>query len=189
MKVKLIAIGLFLLFCSSFAQDVDKRGFIGLNIGTSYILNKQPKDAGVGANVNLLNFGYQIKNGFGISLKWMGGAHIYKTLNSQNEIGYGAILVGPMYSVVLSESVKLDCKIQSGIFWVEEKMTGGDFKGAFRSIGVKSLSAGLTMRYNFAKRWVCMLIADYNTGSAPGGLLSGERLHSVTLNAGIGFRI
>lgn len=188
MKLRVMIIGLLFLSCSLFGQTA-KTGFIGLNIGTSYILNKQPKDVGVGANLNLINFGYEIKNGFGVTLKWMGSAHSYKTLDSENEIGYGAILVGPMYSVAVSENIKLDFKIQPGLFWVSEKTEGAGFKGSFQKISISGLSAGVTFRHNFTKRWCWMLLVDYNSGLTPGGLNTEKRLNTISTNVGVGFRI
>ena len=79
-----------------FALGQEKKGFIGINIGSSFILNEYPKEAGVGVNLNLINFGYEIKNGFGVAFKWMGSAHIYETgeiVKSENHWETGKVIM------------------------------------------------------------------------------------------------
>lgn len=194
----ILPVVLFLsVYFQSFAQE--KMGWIGINVGTSIMLNKQPENPGLGANLNLINFGYEIENGFGVACKWMGSAHIYNskmidlssgaTFETSNQIDYGAILIGPMYSIRASETFIVDCRIQSGLFWVEEKFKGAGFRGTYRTNSLKGLSAGVTLRHNFLKHWCLMIVADYNSGQESGMLVLGKRLQTISLNGGVGFRI
>lgn len=180
------------IYFTAIGQDKVKAGYIGVNIGTSYLLNGTSDAGKIGANLNVLNFGYSFKRGFGIAFKWMGAAHI---ISDDNQIGYGAILVGPMYTFQLADNFLLDLKLQPGLFWVREEFKfisndpGVVNVGKSQTLSVTGFSTGLSFRHNFAKRWSWMLITEFNSGWAPGFFVKGDRINTVSSNLGMGFRI
>lgn len=172
-------------------------GYVGINIGTSYLLNKNPSGIDVGANLNLINAGYSFSNNMGITLKWMGGAHIF---SSDMEIGYGAILIGPMYSFLILDRTFLDLKFASGMFWTEEKtmyrptdpndpLLSVNFVQRTKTIRIANFAAGLALRHNIGNHWTLLLLAEYNAGKHSSfGLIEGDHLKVLNFNAGVGFR-
>jgi hypothetical protein len=176
----------------------DKRGYVGVNIGRSYVFNVNRSERTFGANINLVNAGYSFKNNLGITLKWMGAAHIPA---DNNKFGYGAIFIGPMYSVLVAENTFLDLKFATGLFWMNEKFKSvfisPDF-GTITSTGEQSWSswsltnfaAGLTLRYHFAKSWSALALAEYNSGKTNGDsyFIRDKHLNALTLNAGVAVR-
>jgi hypothetical protein len=126
----------------------------------------------------------------------MGAAHF---ITEDYQIGYGAIMAGPMYSFNLSENLLLDLKIQSGLFWTVEEIKFmaidnpdsnlPSSAGKYSTTSIRSLSTGLALRHNFAKRWNWMLLAEFNSGRSTGFFVKSDRINTISLNAGVGFRI
>lgn len=199
-SMKLIT-SLLLIFCvisSIKAQEKPKRFYIGINLGTSLLLNVNDAKGTVGANINIINAGYSFKNKLGVHLKWMGAAH---SISKNNEIGYGAILLGPMYSVPLGDKTYLDVKLATGLFWILEKgsystsnqndPTITKFNESEASVSLSNFAAGATFRHLFAKRWSILLITEYNSGKQSGTsyYIDGKQLQAISINAGIAFNI
>jgi hypothetical protein len=189
-QLKSITLIVLVSAISTWSLAQEKKGFVGVGIGTSHILNST-KNTVVGTNLNLINAGYEIKKGFGLSFKVLSATHI---ISDDNKLGYQAILVGPMYTVHLSKNFLLDLKFQPGIVRVVEEIeyVATDIflfvqgKESVVSIGI---SSGLSLRYNFARSWTVMLSSDYNTARSPRFLTGHERLNTILTNVGIGFRI
>lgn len=197
--MKFINTSLLILFlCIKIQAQVDseKNGYIGVSIGSSYLLNGTYKDGRLGANISLVNLGYSFRNKLGITLKWMGAAH---AITDDFEVGYGAVMIGPMYSLKISKNFLLDVKVQGGLFWEKEELRFvaidnpdpnlPNASGKFRTTSLNGFSAGLNLRHNFARRWNWMLLAEYNTSAAVGFLTKNERINTISTNLGIGFRI
>jgi len=188
-----------LAFFSVKGQGKEKSGYIGVNLGTSYLLNSNESEGIVGANLNLINVGYSFQNKVGITLKWMGAAHI---ISEDNEVGYGAILIGPMYSIPISDRTYLDLKFASGLFWIIEEIKlsstdpndpilSSNFKQSTRTLSLSNFAAGLTLRQNFAKRWALLFLTEYNSGKSSDFNINitGKHLQALSFNVGIAFRI
>lgn len=198
MKFSICLLVTFCAFISLKGQENEKRAYIGVNLGTSLLLNSNDSKGITGLNLNLINAGYSFKNNFGITLKWMGASHSFE---QDNQIGYGAILIGPMYSVPLSERTYLDLKLASGLFWITEEAiysTDGqsdpiivESKQSEASISLSNFAAGLTVRHNFTKHWSFLVLAEYNSGKHAGSsfYITGKHLQALSLNAGIAVRI
>lgn len=200
MRFSICLVVILFAFFSSKGQGKEKSGYIGVNLGTSFLLNCNDSKGSVGANLNLINAAYSFKNNFGITLKWMGAAHV---ISKGNEVGYGAILIGPMYSVPINDRTYLDLKLASGLFWVTEQVKDFlvpidpndpifvDSKQSFRTLSLTNFAAGLALRHNFAKRWTLLILTEYNSGRNPdySFYITGKHLQALSLNAGIAFRI
>jgi hypothetical protein len=59
------------------AQDQRNNGYIGVGLGPSFLLGNNDVKAGTGLTLNLLNVGYVIGKGFGVTGTWAGGAHAF----------------------------------------------------------------------------------------------------------------
>lgn len=199
MKISLCLLSILCSYSFLNAQEQEKRFYIGVNLGTSLLLNGNDSRGTVGANVNLINAGYSFKNKVGLHLKWMGAAHI---ISENNQVTYGGILLGPMYSLPIGTRTYLDLKLGTGLFWISEEAVYGtitnqgdpiivDAKHAERSLSLSNLSAGLTLRHNFAKHWSLLLLSEYNSGKHSGIIfyVNGKRLQAMSINAGIAVRL
>ena len=188
-----------LTFSNLRGQETEKRGYIGVNLGTSYLLNINESEGRWGANVNLINAGYSFNNNIGITLKWMGAAHV---ISSDKEIGYGAILIGPMYSIAVNDHTYLDLKFASGLFWIVEQgkffssdpndpLISGSFKQSSMRLSLSNFATGLALRHNFAKRWTLLFLTEYNSGrnSDFSLYISDKYLKALSANVGIAFRL
>jgi len=175
---------------------------VGVNLGTSYLLNCRGCESAVGLSLNLLNAGYVFKSNFGVNLKWMGAGHAVST---DRQVGYGAILIGPMYSVPVGDRTYLDLKLASGLFWIVEKgapftsVTSPDDplladKGGRQSwmrLSLTNFAAGVALRHHFAKRWAFLFLTEYNSGKSSdvSFFISGKHLQAISVNMGVAFRI
>src|SRR5690606_7696040 len=85
--------------------------------------------------LTLLNAGYVWDKGFGITGVWAGGAHIFDaemtvnnwgttyTTQADVELSYGVLMVGPMYTLSITEDASLDFKARLGSLYTREKST------------------------------------------------------------------
>lgn len=179
-------------------QALEKSAYVGISLGTSLLLNSNDPEGRVGVNLNLINAGYSFKNNFGVALKWMGAGHSFER---DSKIGYGAILIGPMYSIPVTERTCLDLKIASGLFWITEEIkyfttdpndpTIVDAKQSVASLSFGNFAAGMALRHHFAKHWSLLILADYNSGKHAGSsyYINGKYLQALNVNAGIAVRI
>lgn len=201
---KRIAILLFLCFLSfsGVSQIAKRKGFIGLSLGPSFLLDYKVADtkAGTGLNINILNFGYVFDRGFGVSASWIGGAHIFKadiqiydqgtaySTVANCEVIHGALMIGPMYSIKISNNACFDVKALCGRFFANEAISSYPFesKTETNSLGY---SFSIAYRIQFASRWCTMLSSDYYSGKNEFSFSGAERLTPLSLNVGLGFML
>jgi hypothetical protein len=137
-------------------QTPQPRLHVGVSIGSSRILNMP--ETGTGLNINLLNAGYSISKGFGITAKWMGAAHApFTTGTLKREINYGALMFGPIYSLKVSEAFTLDLKGLAGVFYFREK-------SSFKSLDPNDPSLGVALRYNITRYFYTCIHTDFISG-------------------------
>jgi len=185
------------------AQSVERQGYIGIGIGPSFLMGYTLADekAKTGLNITLLDFGYVFAKGFGVSASWVGGAHNFNpgiisiTINNVNLTGkisgtvsYGALMVGPLYSLKLTDKSFINIKARCGMFYSKESMSMNLFESESEK---SSLGYSVTISYQLkiAKRWCVMLTADYYSGTLESISSSNDRLNVLALNAGVGFLI
>lgn len=171
-----------------------KNGFLGITIGSAIPLGDfaddsfDNEDAGLaenGFNITLLTFGYEFVENFGIAASWFGGGHLIETDFGNGIWAYGALVVGPMATVELSEKVDLDFKLMvgptSGILdgdGLDEQETGSGF----------GVDIGTSLRISASERFGVMFNMDYfNTKSEFDGFE--QKMTALNLNVGVFFRI
>src|SRR5690242_8329226 len=130
-RIMYSALILVLTTITVIGQIPDRKGYVGVSLGPAFILSKKYPHAepGAGLNLGLINFSYRIKDRVGICLDWTGGAfsfnsQLYTDRSGSWEfvplkcaINYGAITLGPMYSLKTSEHSSLDIKAKFGRFY------------------------------------------------------------------------
>lgn len=168
------------------------RGYIGIGVGASHIVDHSEFDnARIGLNLTLLNFGYSIYKGLGVTAAWIGSGHITE---ENHKIGYGALMAGPMYTFNFSDHLKLDLKFRAGRYYQSEErsyppvMSGDplltDSKNTIETSRF-SWSAAVALREHFARHWLCFASLDVFGGDFIS--YSQKRMLPITLSVGIGF--
>lgn len=198
---RIISIALVLLIASNIplkAQSNRNNGYIGVGLGPSFLLGNNNVKAGTGLHLNLLNAGYVLGKGFGITGTWAGGAHAFDTeatvhdqgtnytLPAQVELSYGMLMIGPMYTLNLTDDSSLDFKARLGTLYTREKSTSEVYAYTLENTTL-SMSLGVGYRKKIANRWCLMLSSDYYAGRQQLGFAAGQNTHILSLTAGVGF--
>ena len=190
------------LFIASYiplkAQDHRNNGYLGVGLGPSFLLGNNNIKAGTGLNLNLLNVGYVLGKGFGVTGTWVGGAHAFDseatvyeqgttyTLPAKAELSYGVLMIGPMYTLNLTDNSSLDFKARLGRLYTREKSTTE--VSAYTSENTKlGASLGVGYRQKIANRWCLMLSSDYYAGRQQLSFEAGRNTHVLNVTAGAGF--
>ena len=202
MQKKLAIATLFLsFFFAANAQVSERRGYIGIGIGPSFLMDYDlgGEKAETGLNIALLDFGYVFAKGFGISASWTGGAHNFDpgvitfttnnaTLTGKIEgmVSYGALMVGPLYSLKLTNNSFINFKARCGMFYSRESMAMRFYNSELEKSSL-GYSIAISYQLKIAKHWCIMLSSDYYSGQLESMSSSNNRLSAVTINAGVGF--
>src|SRR5688572_20110660 len=123
------------------AQLSERRGCIGIGIGPSFLIGYDlgGEKAKAGLNITLANFSYVFPKGFGVTSIWTGGTHPFEskisletqggTVSGQFEgtVSYATIMIGPMYSLRLSDNASIDFKVRAGGFYTRELLSAGEY--------------------------------------------------------------
>jgi hypothetical protein len=100
--------------------NVNKRGFIGLELGANVPIGKfadaNDGAAKLGFQLNLINFGYLFSDNIGITATWFGAVNPIDGF-TYSKWSHGGILVGPLFSFPVSEKVVWDIKPMIGMSW------------------------------------------------------------------------
>ncbi|WP_299708069.1 hypothetical protein [uncultured Pontibacter sp.] len=149
-------------------------------------------------NLTLLNAGYVWGKGFGITGVWAGGAHAFDaesrvyhdggthTVPARVELSYGVLMIGPMYSLNMTDDSALDFKVRLGSLFTREKSTSE--VSAFTSDNMRiSASLGVGYRKKVADRWSLMLSSDYYAVRQQYSITAGQNAHILSFTTGVGF--
>lgn len=177
-------------------QLTPRSGYISIGVGPSYLVggDKVFQGVGTGLNFTLVNAGYTFYKGFGVNVNWSGAAFVYdnETLNHDNqgnsysdkihhELSIGILMVGPMYTLDLSETSRLDFKARLGRFHMQDMQDLMTIESS-----VISWSLGTTYQKRIGQRLALTVSADYHQGrSSVGAEDNGVGL--VNLTGGIAF--
>lgn len=188
-KTTTLLLGLFLSISMAFAQEGNRKGFIGISIGPSIPLGEF-KDYGLantGLNLTLVNFGYMFGENIGLAGSWFGAAHTTDimadnwTLNGM--WSYGGLMAGPLFSTPINEQIDFDLKGLIGYSVANLEVEGVKIDGTGFAY---SLGAG--MRFNFAPKWAFLLNADY-FGSLNEGHYMERKIEVINTTIGIAYRL
>jgi hypothetical protein len=189
---------------TSWAQDseskISNRQFgIEIGVGSSFLLplNEQYSNSGDGLSINPISLSYTVKHGIGISFKWLLGGHNFKSTISRNDGGvlftdeadfefeYSIVMVGPIYSIKISDKSFVDFSIQGGRFHATEKISSNLLKGNFER---SSLGYSCSMNYRklISSKTYIRGAVHYLSGKNPSIFSNSERITPLIFNAGVG---
>lgn len=180
------------------AQNDRNNGFIGVGLGPSLLIGNSNLKAGTGLNLNLLHVGYVWGKGFGVTGTWVGGAHMFDSeatvhdqgnshkVPAQVEISYGALMLGPMYTLHITNNSSMDFKARIGSLYTREKATS-EVSAYTSEKTTLSASLGVGYRKKIANRWCLMLSSDYFAGRKQYTLGADQSTHILSFTGGVGF--
>lgn len=189
MKILILSVAILMTFASIAQTSEVKKGYIGITLGPAFPLQdiKNQTDGGTGLNINLVNFGYTFGKNLGLTASLLGGAHLSKSVQKDAFSSYGALLIGPMYTVNFSENSMVHLKMMLGSVHslFEYTMTSSTSTSESLAFGY---AVGIVFRYNFSKTWCLLLNTDYLSGKSSVYVDEGN-IAALNINAGIGVRL
>lgn|SRR5690554_1873676 len=152
-------------------EDYSRKGFIGLSIGPSFPIGDY-SELPIGLNLSLIDFGYLFNKNIGIAGKWFGTAHAEEGVT----FGLGGLLVGPLGSVPVTETINFEGKLLGG---------AGAFVASYdgesdTSDGYFAYDIGIGFRFNTSEKMSVLVNAD---------LIGAEDYKTINLSVGIAFRL
>lgn len=166
-----------------------KKGFIGLSLGASIpvgdFVDKSNGVAETGVQFNLVNFGYLFSDNIGISASWFGAANPLG-VDGYDSWSYGGMMVGPLFSMPLSERVDWDLRPMIGYALT----TLPDVGRGEEEASSLALSFGTNLRIHVGGRVSLMLNADYFSTKAEFKDNNIEqKIGTISLGFGVAFRL
>ncbi|WP_192349941.1 outer membrane beta-barrel protein [Algoriphagus sp. Y33] len=158
----------------------------GLNSNTGETLSLNP--GGVGLTINLIDAGYFFGKNWGVSLKWQGGAHVLQRSNEEFINTFGALMIGPVYTVPVSPKLNIDAKARVGRMYMgsEYEYNGnGILITAMTDYSKVGVEFGISLRYHFASKWSWLNNMEFQKQFVDRNLFQISR---INLSTGIGFR-
>jgi len=156
---------------SYYNEGYERKGFIGLSIGPSFPIGDY-SELPIGLNLSLIDFGYLFHKNFGVAGKWFGTAHAEDGIS----FGLGGILIGPLGSTPITETINLEGKLLGG---------AGAFVASYDGDSESSdayfaYDIGIGLRFNTKEKVSVLVNAD---------LIGAEDYKTVNLSVGIAYRL
>ncbi len=176
-------------------ESRSRKGYIGFTAGASIPVgdfgDSRDGGAGVGLNINVLNYGYKFSDRFGLALMWFGAANpmdlYFSGLGtlSFDPWSYGGILMGPMFSFPFTKFFEMDLRPMAGYSVVTVPNIGRGSEQA------SSLAAnlGINFRFNVADRVALIVNGDYfYTRSFFEGYNVLQHVGTISIGGGVAYR-
>lgn len=179
-----------------------KKGYFGISLGPSFytgstlgnIFQNQGvpnsstdptiSQGQVGFNINMIDAGYTITDNWGVVFKLQGGTHVDRSDGKVLKSTFGAVLLGPMYSIQIHDDLVLDLKIKGGRFF-NVLSFNDEFGSKFaRSNFNFGMEAGVTIRYHLSPQfsWINNLEIQQQMRE------ENQKLSGANISTGIAFR-
>jgi len=204
-KIIFTCICCFVLTINLSAQRNERKGYIGLSLGSSFPMgdfkdqdldNEDAGFAGTGLNLHLLNFGYKFGYTLGVTGSLFGASHPLKfdediDIFNDASWSYGGLMGGLLISLPVSE--KLDFDLRPMIGFVsgsspEIKLAGITVLEDQRGSGL-CFDLGASLRFNFSDKWCGMIDLDYFSARPTFDNDYKQSISTVNLNIGFGYRL
>lgn len=168
MKKITLLILMIAVYANGFAQEGLKKGYFGISLGPSIhtggnvrFVNANPGiipgsndpevgPGSVGVNFSIIDAGYTIDRNWGLALKLQGGFFTNIADRKVLKSNYGAILLGPMYTIELKDNLVIDLKVKGGRFFNILDYTDEFANGTRISEFDFGLELGTTVRYHLS---------------------------------------
>ena len=197
--LRVIVIGLIVTtFCiSSSAQERDRKGYLSINAGPTFKLSGEQHPVGLQLG---LDAGYELWYGFGISAAWVGGAYSfedrYHLFNGSQwvqmpvtvQVGYGLLMVGPMYVLRFDRRSSIDFKARIGRFLYDDIVRGSNLYATNRNTSTGYFFSG-TYQYRLSNRWSGFTSLDYGTNRTNFNMDSYASMSTLAVTLGVGIRL
>lgn len=195
-KIYLLTLLLLIPYLYLNAQSSSSRGYVGISIGPSFALGDYASTDGdnggaaeTGLQINLINLGYKFTDNLGIAITWLGGANNVDLssfgLESDDPWTYGAIAIGPLISVPVSNNVDLDLKPAIGFGTLRSPSITGVLASEDGTDTV--FNFGSTLKFKFSSKAAFLLNADYLSMEPElGDLGISQKVTTLSLSVGIG---
>lgn len=176
----------------------DRKGYIGLTIGTSIpvgdFADKRVGIANTGVQINLINFGYRFSENVGIAATWFGAANPIDDDNAK-PWSFGGIMVGPLFTFPLSKEVVWDIRPMVGYSLINSPEIQVD--NGFSQYTIKSEEAssfafniGTVVRFNIGSKVILLVSADYFSAKPEFKNLNFvQPVETVSLGIGLAYRL
>lgn len=163
-----------------------KKGFIGLELGANIPLGKFADEndgaAKTGFQINIINFGYLFSDNVGITATWFGASNPLEGAGSDFLWSHGGLLIGPLFSIPVSEKVAWDIKPMIGISWATITNTGLEGASSF------AFNLGTGFRFTVSRLIALTLGMDYTTAKFKYDI--GEQsMSTLAIKGGFAFRL
>jgi hypothetical protein len=159
MKISLVALAL-LAAVPAFAQEPERRGFIGFSIGPASPFgsfadaspaNARDGRAFPGYSSNLVNILYPVGQRFNLAASGTYSEYVWRDGGDDDWWQMASLMLGPAYAQPLGARATLDLKAMAGLVAltpVLDRRAGPDDQG--NALGVDLRAA---VRYNVTRRW------------------------------------
>lgn len=166
-----------------------RKGYIGLSLGVSIALgdyaNETKGNAGSGAYLGLINFGYLFSDHLGICATFFSGGNTIKN-DDAYVWSYGGLMAGPLLSKSFSDKLEFDVRPMIG--FVSVIYPYNDF--AVESDASFAFNIGTILRVNVGRRFALLVNADFFSTKAKFEYYNTEQLISnINLGFGIAYRL
>jgi len=166
--------------------NVKERGFIGLGLGANIPVGKslnQSFPVRIGYQINLINFGYLFSENIGITATWFGASNSID--NGFSFSSRGGLLVGPLFSLPVSEKIEWDIKPMIGITWESFTNSVSFEPRVFDTAPSFTFNLGTGFRFNVSRLTALTLGVDYTKFSS----LWFSSLGTIAIKGGFAFRL
>lgn len=189
-KILLVFFFLGVITFSSKAQE-ERKGFIGLNVGTSIpigdfsddnINNDRAGFALNGTSINLIDFGYRFGKIIGITASISGGVYELGEANSGLELISVGFFLGPLISIPLNNRLNLNLVPKAGSTSSTLQLNDTELSTE-KALG---FDMGVTLQYSLGKKqkWALNFFGSYIHTDLEEGAIT-----AINGGLGIAFRL
>jgi hypothetical protein len=190
--VRFSLVGILLLTADrAFAQDPERRGFIGLGIGPSTPFggfdqsswaNTRSNGTAPGYTDTFVNLGYRMRQNWGVAGAFSYSEYVMTGDGDDDWWQVAGLTAGPMYTLGLGPRAALDLKTMVGLITmmpVVDTRASDDDRGSGLGIDLRA-----AVRYDVLRRWA--IFAEGGIQSSNVSFPSGGRTSYRALISGLG---
>lgn len=169
------------------AQENKNQIYLGLSTAPSFPISDFADNftSYYGISNMLLDFGFKFRNNIGVSATYISQDYKFNQIGTNERLSFSCITFGPMYSILFTEKLALDLKLQFG-YISSHLVENGDFDDSKSGNGFGGESRVL-LRYSLFKRWFAMAQFGYMMSEQS---FSGDpNIKIQALNVGLGLGI
>ncbi len=170
------------------AQENKNLFYLGLSTAPSFPVSDFAEDftSSYGISNMLLDFGFKFRNNIGVSGTYISQDYKINQIGTNERLSFSCITLGPMYSILFTEKLALDLKVQFG-YISSHLVEDGDFDGSKSGKGFGGESRVL-LRYSLFKRWFAVAQFGYMMSKQNFSGNPNIRIQALNIGLGVGIR-